>query len=284
MLDESERELAPVATTTLVCVDIVLPLEVLSSQTQNAIMKHTAQLLFILCFAGSAFAQTAEEIIAKSEDHIKGKTCRGTFSMTVVTPHYTRTMEMESWWIGNEKALIVIRSPKKEAGNKTLKIGNELWSYLKNTETTIKLPPSMMLQSWNGSDFTNDDLVRESNLAEDYFQKIVGEDEIGGVKCWKIELMPRPEAPVVWGKLLYWVRKRDYLPARVNYYDEKDVLMRSMEYSDYRKIGGRMLPTQWAMINKAKEGNKTELSIEDIRFDIAISDRVFSFRELERGR
>lgn len=238
--------------------------------------------LAIPCIAGQAFSQSAEEIIRKSEDLVKGKTCKGTFVMTVTTPSYTRTMEMDSWWVGNDKALILIRLPRKEAGNKTLKIGNELWSYLKNTETTIKLPPSMMLQSWNGSDFTNDDLVRESNLSRDYTQKIVGDEIVEREKCWSIELLPRPDAPVVWGKILYRVRKSDNLPASQEYFDERGTLMRSMIFSDFQVMGGRKLPAKWVMVNRAKEGHQTALEIKEIRFDIPISDDVFSYRELEK--
>jgi outer membrane lipoprotein-sorting protein len=203
--------------------------------------------------------------------------------MTVVTPDYTRTMKMESWWVGNEKALIVIKSPKKEAGNKWLKIGNEMWNYLKNTETTIKIPPSMMMQSWNGSDFTNDDLVRESNLAKDYSQSIAGEEEIDGETCWKIELNPRPEAPVVWGKLFYWVRKKDYRPARVDYYDEKGKLIRYLSFSDYKQVGNRIIPARWVMNDNVEEGNYTEFKIVEMDFNVNIPKRIFSFRELERG-
>lgn len=238
--------------------------------------------LLSILLAPASPAQTAEEIIRKAEELIKGTTCRGSFAMTVVTPAYTRTIKMDSWWVGNDKALIILRYPKREEGNKTLKIGNELWTYLRNTETTIKLPPSMMLQSWNGSDFTNDDLVRESNLSQDYHQTIVGEDTVESERCWRIELLPRPDAPVVWGKIVYRVRRSDYLPASEDYYDEHGALVRTMTFSAYTVMGGRKLPTKWVMRNMAKEGHRTELEILSIQFDVQISDRVFSYRELEK--
>ena len=246
-------------------------------------MKIKSFFIFYVLISSLYYPQTAGEIISKAEDIIKGKTCKGTFEMTVVTPDYTREMKMDSWWIGNDKALIVILSPKREEGNKTLKVGNEMWSYLKNTETTIKIPPSMMLQSWNGSDFTNDDLVREANLAKDYNQKIIDEEVINNEKCWKIELTPKPDAPVVWGKLYYWVRMADYLPSVVQYYDEKGKLIRYMVYSDIKDFNGRKLPSEWTMYNEAKPGHKTQFKILNVRYDIKISDRVFSFQELERG-
>ncbi len=228
-------------------------------------------------------AQTAEEIVRKAENTLKGETAYGIVEMTVITPDYERTLKMESWWVGNEKALIIIKSPRRERGNKTLKIGNEMWNYLKNTETVIKIPPSMMLQSWNGSDFTNDDLVRESNLVKDYTQKIIAEEKINGADCWKIELTPKPDAPVVWGKIYYWVRKSDYLPALVQYYDENGKLIRYMEFSDIKKMNGRKIPTKWKMVSVVNEGHSTELKIIDMKFDIKIDDSIFSFEELERG-
>jgi len=192
---------------------------------------------------------------------------------------------MEGWWVGNEKALIEIKYPKKEEGNKTLKIGNELWLYLRNTESLTKIPPSMMLQSWNGSDFTYDDLVRESNLERDYDMRIISSDEtINSELCWKIELVPKPQAPVVWGKIFYWVRKSDYLPAKIEYYDEKGKLIRYMEFYNVKEIRGRKLPTRWVMYNNIEKGRRTEFTLIDIVFDIKIDEKIFSFRELEKRR
>lgn len=241
-------------------------------------------LILTVFFASVLLSQSAREIVMRSEDLLKGKTSKGTFRMTIVTPDFTRTMEIESWWVGNEKALIVILSPRREAGNKTLKVKNELWMYLRNTETTIKIPPSMMLQSWNGSDFTNDDLVRESSIVEDYAMKIVAEEMVGSASTWKIELLPKPTAPVVWGSIHHWVRKSDYLPAKTEYFDEKGTLVRTMEYSVFKEFDGRKIPATWRMVNNAKPGRETRFEYLDIDFDVNISDRIFSFQELEKGR
>ncbi len=238
----------------------------------------------LLLLAAAVQAQTAEEIIEKSENLLQGKTSRGTYEMIIVTPEYTRTMKMEYWWDeAKDRSLIRTIAPKKEAGNKWLKIGNEMWNYLRATETTIKIPPSMMLQSWNGSDFTNDDLARESSMTDDYEHRIISEEEINGERCWKIASKPRPEAAVVWGQIYSWVRKKDYLPSIAQYFDEKGKLMRYIVYSDFRVMDGRTIPGRWSMYNKVKEGNRTEFIIDEVDFDIPIPDRVFSFRELERG-
>ncbi len=244
----------------------------------------TKKIFLILAIITSiSIGQTAREIIDKAENSIKGETAHGKIKMTVVTEDYTRTIEMESWWQGNEKALIKIYAPKREAGNKTLKIGNEMWNYLKNTETTMKIPPSMMLQSWNGSDFSNDDLVRESNYSDDYIQKIVGVEMFDGENCWIIELTPKPDAPVVWGKLVYKVRQDGYLPAAIDYIDEEGVSVRTLYFTDVKKMHDRMMPTIWKMVNNLEEGRYTEFRVESMEFDIKLKKRMFSFRELERG-
>lgn len=245
-------------------------------------MKRYLFFLILISFS-NLFAQTANEIIDKAENLIKGKSAHGIIEMKITTPDYERTLKMESWWEGNEKALIVVLSPRKEAGNKTLKIKNEMWNYLKNTETTIKIPPSMMLQSWNGSDFTNDDLVRESNYSDDYNTKIVSEEKYNGEDCWKIEMTPKPQAPVVWGKLYYWVQKDGFLPSQIKYFDEKGKLIRTLSFSEIKIFGSRKMPSVWKMTNNIKEGHITEFRTLEMEFDININPRKFSFQELERG-
>lgn len=158
-------------------------------------------ILLLLALPSAALqSQSAYDIIKRSEELVRGESSRGSFRMTVVTPEYSRTIVIDSWWKGTDKALIEIKAPAREAGNKTLKVGNELWMYLRNTETTIKIPPSMMMQSWNGSDFTNDDLVRESSLVDDYTMELAGADTVDGAACWIVDLRPKPTSPVVWGR------------------------------------------------------------------------------------
>jgi outer membrane lipoprotein-sorting protein len=247
-------------------------------------MKTLHITMCMLLLANLGIAQSAEHIVQRSENLMKGVSSHGRFRMSIETPDFSRTMEMDAWWVGEDKALITITSPRREAGNKTLKVKNELWMYLRNTETTMKIPPSMMLQSWNGSDFTNDDLVRESNLVKDYHLRILGEEVVDGVPTWKIELIPRPEAPVVWGKIHHWVRKQDDLAARTEYYDEKGSLVRTMTYADVRAFGKRRIPARWEMRSNVKPGHRTAFEYLEAEFDITIPDRIFSFRELEKGR
>jgi outer membrane lipoprotein-sorting protein len=113
---------------------------------------------------------------------------------------------------------------------------------------------------------------------------ILGEEEIDGTVTWKIQLLPKPTAPVVWGKIYEWIRKKDYLPARTEYFDEKSQLVRTMQYSDVKRFGDRTIPSKWVLINDSKPGHRTEFEYLDVQFDVKIPDRIFSFQELERGR
>ncbi|SHK57586.1 outer membrane lipoprotein-sorting protein [Rhodothermus profundi] len=229
-------------------------------------------------------AQTVDPValVRAAEEAIKGKTSHAVLEMTVVTPDYRRTRKLEAWWKGNEKALIVTLAPPREAGNRTLKRGSELWMYLQETETTIKIPPSMMLQSWMGSDFTYDDLVRESNLVRDYHIRQVGTDTLEGVPCYVLELLPKPEAPVVWGKLHYWIRQTDRLPARIEYYSEQGERVRTLSFHNVQRMGGRRLPTRWIMHNDREPGRYTEIRLLEVAFDMPIPEAIFSFRALEQ--
>jgi len=236
----------------------------------------------LMTIVGACYAQDAKQIVQRAEDAIKGKTSsHSIMEMTITTPDYTRTMKMESWSIGDEKALVNILSPAREAGNRTLKLGNDIWMYLRNTETTIRIPPSMMLQSWNGSDYTYDDMVRGETLAEDYDITIIGSEKIEDVECWELQLIPKPNAPVVWGKIIYWARKEDNLPAQAEYFDEKGKLVRTMMMSDFKVMGGRKIPTVWTMYNSDKT-HSTEIEMDKASFDTKIPSSTFSLKELEK--
>ncbi len=238
--------------------------------------------MILLGLAGGLSAQDGKQIIKRAEDAIKGKvSSHSIMEMIIKTPDYTRTMKMESWTSGNSKALVKILSPVREAGNRTLKLGNDIWMYLRNTETTIRIPPSMMLQSWNGSDYTYDDMVREETLSEDYNITVTGSDKVDGAECWKLQLIPKPNSPVVWGKILYWVRKTKDLPAQAEYFDEKGKLIRTMVMSDFKVMGGRLIPTVWTMYNSDKT-HSTEIKLEKATFDKRIPGSIFSLRELEK--
>jgi outer membrane lipoprotein-sorting protein len=237
--------------------------------------------LFLLPFA-AARGQDATEIVTKADQHMRGKTNIAETTMDIVRPDWSREMSMKSWEVGRRLAMILITSPARDAGSVFLKRGTEAWNWIPSIERIIKIPPSMMMQSWMGSDFTNDDLVKESSIVEDYTHAIVGDSTIEGRDCYIIRLIPKPEAPVVWGKLRAWIAKKDYLELRVEYYDERGALVREMNMSEVKEMGGRLIPTVLEMHLTGQPGKKTVLRYRSVEFDKPIADGFFSEQNMKR--
>jgi hypothetical protein len=175
-----------------------------------------------------------------------------------------------------------IVSPAKEVGIGSLRIGGEMWNYLPNVERIVKIPPSMMLQPWMGSDFTNDDLVKESSILDDYTHKVLGVSALDGQASYQVEAIPKAEAAVVWGRVVYWVRKSDFMPLKQEFYSERGELVRTMTFSDVRRVGGRSLPTRWEMRPVTKPGNVTTVVMKNAVFDQPVDEAVFTQRNLQK--
>lgn len=237
-------------------------------------------LLLLFVQTAGAEAETAEEVIKKVEDNLNGNSAVLKITMIVKTKRAERTMKMESRSVGSDKSFIKILYPGKDKGITFLKIDNAMWQYVPRIEKTFKIPASMMLQSWMGSDFTNDDLVRESSISEDYTIKLLGETK----DIWTAELLPKEEAAVVWGKIIMQVSKQYYLPTKVEYYDEDSVLIRELTYTEVKPFGDRFYPTKWRVIPKEpdKAGHETVMEVSEAVFDGEISESYFTKRALKR--
>ena len=225
---------------------------------------------------------TARDILNKVDDLYRGTSSHGMMTMEVVTAHWKRTLSLEFWSKGKDKSLIRILAPLKEKGTATLRSGNEIWNYLPKVNRVIKLPSSMMSATWMGSHFTNDDLVKESRFTEDYDCQITFQGLRKGENVIEISCIPKPDAPVVWGKVEIVVRRSDYLPVVMRYYDEGLHLARTMTFSQFRRMSGRTLPAALTLTPADKSGEKTEVVYDKITFDILLNDEVFSIRNLQR--
>jgi outer membrane lipoprotein-sorting protein len=219
---------------------------------------------------------SAATIVKTSERNMRGNTLQGLLSIQIIRPTYSRSMDLKIWAKGDDFAFIQLLAPAREKGITFLRRKKEVWNWIPALERTIKLPPSMMSQSWMGTDFTHDDLVRESSLTRDYEQTIIGEEDIEGRRCWKIQLIPLPEAAVVWGKVILWIDQQDFLQLQSQAYDEEGIMVNTLRSSEIRLIGGRMLPTRVEMTPVDKPGNKTIIQYRELRFDEPLSDDFFS--------
>jgi len=253
-------------------------------------MKSIVSILFSIILIATASVTTvaqeltAKDIIAKADEKNRGVSSKGVMSMTIVRPSWERTIEMKNWSKGTDNFMIYITAPAKEKGQVFLKVGKEMWNYVPTISRMIKIPPSMMMQSWMGSDFTNDDLVKQSSIVVDYDHVLLGQEEIRGQNCYIIELTPLPDAPVVWGKIKSWVTVDGYNVWKNEYFDEDGFLQNIENAYDIKQMGDRSIPTKFEMIPADEEGKKTIMHIHDVQYNIEINDNFFSKQNMKKVR
>jgi outer membrane lipoprotein-sorting protein len=258
-------------------------------------MRHCLTALLLLVTAPSAALAEpsmapgdARALVERIEEIFRGDTARLKAAMTIVRPRWTRTITFRSWDDRHgDRAFIRILSPSKDRGTGFLREETTFWMYLPRIERTTRIPPSMMLQPWMGSDFTNDDLVRESSLIDDYKPRDLGTKELDGVEVRGVELLPHEEAPVVWSRIEIWVDVASLAPVIEIYYDEPEPgrfeAVRQMRFTDVRDVQGRPLPHVWEMEIFDKKGHITRIEIEEAKFDEPIEESIFTLTNLKRA-
>ncbi len=238
--------------------------------------------LLLAALPSVLFSQNARDIVKRADELMRGESSYSEFTMTIIKPEWQRSMSMKSWSLEPDLALVYVLEPARDKGTVTLKRGNEVWNWLPSVQKVIKIPPSMMLQSWMGSDFTNDDLVRASSIIDDYTHTLLGKEMYDGRECYKIALVPKPDAGIVWGKVIIWISAGEYLELKTEYYDEDGVLVKTFYGSKVTRFGDRMLPAHWEMVPADKPGNRTVLEYTVLRFNIRIGRDFFSLQNMSR--
>jgi outer membrane lipoprotein-sorting protein len=233
----------------------------------------------------SAQALTATEIVKKVDDKFKGEQSGySVMAMTIVRPSWQRSVEFKSWSKDDDFALTLITAPAREKGQTFLKREKEMWSWNPAINRLVKLPPSMMSQGWMGSDYTNDDILRESSVVNDYTHSIEASETVDGQDCWKIRLLAKVDADVLWGHQVWWVHKKDFITLKAELYDEDGYLVRSEKASEIKIMDGRLIPTLLELIPAENEGYKTVLRIVEVKFNIKIEDSFFSQQNMKTIR
>lgn len=245
-------------------------------------MKRLKFIVLICLLGTTAMSQTATDIIKKADEKMRGNTSQGLLVIKTIRPTWSREMQVRTWMKGTEYAMILIESPVKEKGIVFLKRKKEVWNWVPTLERAIKLPPSMMTNSWMGTDFTNDDLVKEASVVEDYTHRFVGDTLINQKPCYLIEMIPKPNTAVVWGRLVVSVDKKDFLELYTEFYDEEGVLINIMRASDIRMMDGRLIPTRLEMIPMDKKNQKTEILYKSVLFNRTIEDHYFSIEKMKQ--
>jgi len=244
--------------------------------------------LIVLCgniFNISAQPVSATDIIRKADEKFNGeKSSMMIMTMTIIRPTWQRSVEFKNWSLGRDYALTLITAPAKDAGQTFLKRGTEMWNWNPSINRLIKLPPSMMSQGWMGSDYTNDDILKESSVVNDYTHEIIGEETITGRDCYKIKMVAKEDAAVIWGHQLRWVDKKDFLVLKAELYDEEGVLVRTETGSDIKTMDGRGIPSKMELIPAEEPGNKTLVEIKEIKFNIPVQESFFSQQNMKMVR
>jgi hypothetical protein len=258
----------------------------LLNQSFNRIAGMVVLILMAMLALGAASpevrADDARDIVDRVDRMLRGDSSMGTVEMSVVTQRWQRDMTLNIVSEGTDKVLVKVLEPRREEGTATLKVGSDIWNYLPKIDRTIRVPSSMMMASWMGSHFTNDDLVKESRLIHDYDIRTSFDGEREGVGVYEFTLTPLPDAPVVWGKIVMEVRKSDLMPTWSRYYGEDGKLRRTMEFSEHRQMGGRLVPARMRMVPVDKPGEFTEMLYQDLKFDIPVPPGTFSLAALRR--
>ena len=245
-------------------------------------MKKSILLILSLTFISVLKAQSAKDIIIKADQKWQGLSQISSMEMTIVRPTWERTIAFKGWTKGRDYSLTLITAPAREKGQTFLKRQNEMWTWNPSINRLIKLPAAMMSQGWMGSDFTNDDILKESSIVVDYTHKIIGKEEINGIMCHKIELIPTEEAAVVWGKIIKWISIDQTDQIKNEYYDEDEMLVKTDIASDIKLMGDRKIPTRIEVIPADKPGNKTIVIITNIKYNVKMDNSFFSQQNMKK--
>jgi outer membrane lipoprotein-sorting protein len=253
---------------------------------------HGANMIFLIItgltfLPQSLFAQqlSATDIIRKTDEKFKGEMSGySVMTMTIIRPAWQRTVEFKSWSMDDDYALTLITGPAREKGQTFLKRKNEMWSWNPAINRLIKLPPSMMSQGWMGSDYTNDDILRESSVVDDYIHTIEGEEDIDGRMCYRIKLLAKEDAGVLWSHQLWWVDKKEFIALKAELFDEDGLLVRTEYGKEIKILDGRLLPTLLELIPAENPGNKTVLKIIEMKFNVRMEESFFSQQNMKTIR
>lgn len=244
----------------------------------------TAAFILIALLQGVGFAVTGKEIIRRSDNQLRGDSQMARVEIVIKSRRFKRTLKMEFYHRSDErKSLAIINAPRKDAGNRFLLIKDNIWHYQPDIQKVIKISPSMMLDSWMGSDFTNDDIVNESNIVNEYKHELLGSEEVNGYSCYKVKLTPKEETAIVWGKILYYARKKDCLPVKEEFYNQHGKLKKVMTCSDFQKMDDRVIPVRYKMRTIGDEDQYTLMIYKKINFNVSIPDKIFTMQYLKKG-
>ena len=246
---------------------------------------------FVLCLCfSSAFAsgaetapQDAQDIVRSAINHWRGLSSHSEMSMVIHRPDWERTMTMRAWTKGDKQSLVRVIEPRKDRGNGTLTDDNNMWTFSPKVNRVIKIPSSMMGQSWMGSDFSNKDIARADDIVDQYDHTLLGSEKVDGLTVYEIQSIPHEEAAVVWGREVLRIRS-DYVVLEHRFYDQDDELVKSLESLEIAEMGGRTVAKRQRMTKTDEPEEWTEIQVSSVEYEIDIPDSMFTLSNLRNPR
>lgn len=246
--------------------------------------KIALSIVALLIFAYTVQSQDLSglEIVEKADQLQRGETSEGEMSMTIIRPKWERTITMKNWSKGRNFSMTYIISPVKDKGQVFLKRNNEMWNWVPTINRMIKISPSIMSQGWMGSDYTNDDILKESSIVVDYTHTIMGAETLDEIACYKIEMIPKEDAAVVWGKVIKWISKKEFWQLKTEYYDEDEELIRTEIATEVKQFDDRRLPSKLEIIPADKPNQRTVVNVLSTKFNVKLDEGFFSQQNMKR--
>ena len=234
---------------------------------------------------GAAFAQAqdATEIVRAAVNHWRGIASDSVMTMVIHRPDWERSMTMRAWTKGDEKSLVRVLEPVKDRGNGTLTDDDNMWSYSPKINRVIKIPSSMMGQSWMGSDFSNRDIARADDIVDEYEHTILGIEEVDGVTVYEIESVPHEDAAVVWGREVLTIRS-DHVVVTHQFFDQDGELVKKLTSLEIGEKGGRTIAIRQRMSKIDVPDEWTQIAVDSISYDVDLRDSVFTLSNLRNPR
>ncbi len=236
-----------------------------------------------LSLAASANEADATEIVRDAVNHWRGISSESVMTMVIHRPDWERSMTMRAWTKGEDHSLVRVLEPKKDRGNGTLTDDDNMWTFSPKVNRVIKIPSSMMGQSWMGSDFSNKDVARTDDIIDQYDHSILSVEEIDGVTVYEIESVPHEDAPVVWGREVLRIRD-DHVVDTHRFYDQDGELVKKLESLEIGEMGGRVIALRQRMGKIDTPDEWTEIQVDSINYEVDLKDSLFTLSNLRNPR
>jgi outer membrane lipoprotein-sorting protein len=233
--------------------------------------------------AADAETRSATDIVRDALDHWRGLSSHGEMTMTIHRPDWERSMSMESWSEGEKLSLVRVTAPQKDRGNGTLIDDNKMWTFSPKVNRVIKVPSSMMNQSWMGSDFSNKDISRTDDIVLEYDHTLLSETEQEGITVYEIQSVPHEDAAVVWGREVLKIRE-DNVMLEQRFYDQDNVLVKTLRTLEVAEMGGRAVAARQRMEKEDNPDEWTEIKMDFVEFDVELGSNVFTLSNLRNPR